>query len=121
DIQVGPDGGIYVADMYEQRIDHASHYQGRIHKESGRIYRIRGKDPLARSASEGKRFDLTKESSQQLLARLSDRNKWLRQVARRELLVRGQPFDVATITGGQLGLEQLWARNMASPLTDGDQ
>src|SRR5438445_5553040 len=55
DIQVGPDGGIYVADMYEQRIDHASHYQGRIDKESGRIYRIRAKgSPIA-----GPKFDLT--------------------------------------------------------------
>jgi glucose/arabinose dehydrogenase len=43
DIQLGPDGAVYVADFYEQRIDHASHYQGRIHRESGRIYRIRGK------------------------------------------------------------------------------
>ena len=43
DIQVGPDGALYVADLYEQRIDHASHYQGRIHKESGRIYRLRAK------------------------------------------------------------------------------
>jgi glucose/arabinose dehydrogenase len=75
DIQVGPDGGIYVADMYEQRIDHASHYQGRIHKESGRIYRLRAKDTMARSASERDRFDLTKESPQQLLEHLNDRNK----------------------------------------------
>ncbi|HAA51504.1 MAG TPA: hypothetical protein DCE43_17425, partial [Planctomycetaceae bacterium] len=26
DIKVGPDGAIYVCDMYEQRIDHSSHY-----------------------------------------------------------------------------------------------
>ena len=37
DIKVGPDGCIYVADMYEQRIDHASHYQGRVDKDTGRI------------------------------------------------------------------------------------
>lgn len=43
DIQEGPDGALYIADFYEQRIDHASHYQGRIHRESGRIYRLRGK------------------------------------------------------------------------------
>jgi putative heme-binding domain-containing protein len=44
DIQEGPDGALYVADFYEQRIDHASHAQGRIHRGSGRIYRIRGAD-----------------------------------------------------------------------------
>ncbi len=41
DIQVGHDGAIYVADLYEQRIDHASHYQGRVDNTNGRIYRIR--------------------------------------------------------------------------------
>ena len=41
DIQVGPDGAIYIADLYEQRIDHASHYQGRVDNTNGRIYRIR--------------------------------------------------------------------------------
>src|SRR5205823_10298186 len=92
DIQVGPDGGIYVADMYEQRIDHASHYQGRIHKESGRIYRLRGAGlrpatTLARSASEGSKFDLTKEPAELLANRLPDHNKWMRQAARRELLI----------------------------------
>ncbi|MGE3778787.1 MAG: PVC-type heme-binding CxxCH protein, partial [Pirellulaceae bacterium] len=29
-IAPGPEGAIYVADFYEQRIDHASHYQGRV-------------------------------------------------------------------------------------------
>ncbi|MCH2611714.1 MAG: hypothetical protein MK006_11670, partial [Pirellulales bacterium] len=43
DIKVGPDGAIYVADMYEQRIDHASHYQGRIDRKRGRVYRIAAK------------------------------------------------------------------------------
>ena len=36
-ISPGPDGALYVADMYEQRIDHASHYQGRVDKSNGRI------------------------------------------------------------------------------------
>ena len=43
DIKTGPDGGLYVADLYEQRIDHASHYQGRIDKGSGRVYRLKAK------------------------------------------------------------------------------
>src|SRR5207253_3033171 len=64
DIQVGPDGGVYVADMYEQRIDHASDYQGRIHKESGRIYRIRGKGTGDRGqGTGGKRLDLSEETA----------------------------------------------------------
>ena len=42
---------MYVADFYEQRIDHASHYQGRIDKESGRIYRLRPKMHLVRHLS----------------------------------------------------------------------
>src|SRR5690606_20144466 len=44
DIQEGPDGALYIADFYEQRIDHASHAQGRVHRESGRVYRLRGAD-----------------------------------------------------------------------------
>lgn len=121
DIQVGPDGGIYVADMYEQRIDHASHYQGRIHKESGRIYRIRSKNTLARSASEGnRRFDLSKETPGQLGPRLASPNKWFRQAARREVLVRGiaGTLQVQSLSDGQVGLENLWAASVAYSPTE---
>ena len=71
---------------------------------------------LTRSISEGKRFDLTKESPQQLLAHLSDKNKWFRQAARREIMIRG-----GIPVTGEIGLEQLWALNANSPVTDGTQ
>lgn len=122
DIQLGPDGAIYVADFYEQRIDHASHYQGRVHKESGRIYRIGSKNALARSASEINRFDLTKEARSELLSRLSSPNKWVRQATRREFYIRRDTvvggFHVRPDDVAQSNLEVLWAANVASPLTD---
>ncbi len=119
DIQLGPDGSIYVADFYEQRIDHASHYQGRIHKESGRIYRLSRRVSVspaqpARSASEGKRFDLTKESPIELIGRLSSSNKWFREASRRELLIRNDrqllfQLGATWVDDAQLGLEVRWA------------
>jgi putative heme-binding domain-containing protein len=125
DIQAGPDGGMYVADFYEQRIDHASHYQGRVHKESGRIYRIRAKT-LARSASEGNRFDLTKESPEQIVSHLADRNKWVRQATRRELVIRGgnpvaEKLRLPPEPDAQTLLEIIWTLNVVHPLTNSQQ
>lgn len=120
DIQVGPDGAIYVADFYEQRIDHASHYQGRIHKESGRIYRLRGKNsPLPVT-----KFDLAKEDPSALSQRLASDNKWIRQATQRELAQR-MP-EAARFIGafgvkdakGQDALEFLWALNAGGTLID---
>jgi putative heme-binding domain-containing protein len=76
DIQVGPDGAIYVCDLYEQRIDHASHYQGRIDRERGRVWRLKGK-----GGQQPKPFDLTKASTKELIDRLQDPNRWFRQTA----------------------------------------
>ena len=120
DIQVGPDGGIYIADMYEQRIDHASHYQGRIHRESGRIYRLRGKEspPAAK-------FDLGQSTTAELVTLLRLKNKWFRQTALRLIGDRHDATAVPLLreqlqrNEGQVALELLWALHLSGGLTDG--
>ncbi len=122
-IAVGPDGGIYVADFYEQRIDHASHYQGRVHKESGRVYRLRANDakPDAKAAA---KFDYGKLSTRELLDVLKHPNKTHRQIALRLI---GDRKDASVIpvlremiakNTGQLALEALWALNLSGGLTN---
>ncbi len=112
DIQLGPDGAIYVADFYEQRIDHASHYQGRIHRESGRIYRLRGRDAVNRLSSD---FDLRKSDTKQLVQQLRDPNRWMREASLRVLVDRRDPDSLPLLRAmlrdevGQPPLESLWA------------
>ena len=119
DIQAGPDGSIYIADFYEQRIDHASHYQGRIHRNSGRVYRLRAAGKLP-----SPRIHLSSLSTDQLISLLSDRNKWTRQTAQRILGDRNDPGSIPNLhkllmeQTGQPALESLWALNLAGGLTD---
>ena len=113
DIQVGPDGAIYVADMYEQRIDHASHYQGRIHRESGRVYRLRSK-----TASYSNLGDLSSKSTTELVELLSHSNKWVRQTSlrliadRRDRATTDGLKQVVAKSSGQTALEAFWAVNL---------
>lgn len=98
DIQLGPDGALYVCDFYEQRIDHASHYQGRIDRERGRIWRF------AAHASPPTRLpDLSADDAAALVGRLADPNRWIRQTALAELAWR-RPADardrVASLLSG---------------------
>ncbi|MDG2358604.1 MAG: c-type cytochrome [Planctomycetaceae bacterium] len=130
DIKAGPDGCIYVADLYEQRIDHSSHYAGRIDRTNGRIYRLKPENlPKAEP------FDYGKSNSKELGKLLEHHGKWHRQTAQRIIADRtthqrnwlsdskAPKSSPATLSksitdrtrvvnamkaGGQLGLEKLW-------------
>lgn len=119
DIKTGPDGSIYVADMYEQRIDHSSHYAGRIDRTNGRIYRLTAKQQVAR--------DLPAELNAAVsnpVAALKHPGKWHRQNAVRLI---GDRKDASLIPAllsqtqqetGQTALESLWALHLSGGLTD---
>lgn len=123
DVQTGPDGAVYVADFYEQRIDHASHYQGRVDRTNGRIYRIVGRDDR-RDAPRPASVDLSKLSNEQLLDVLKSKNRWHRQTALRLIGDRNdfglvpKLLKILEDNDGQFALEALWALNLSGGLGD---
>ncbi|MEZ6129264.1 MAG: c-type cytochrome [Planctomycetaceae bacterium] len=119
DIKAGPDGSVYVADMYEQRIDHSSHYAGRIDRTNGRIYRLISKSGKLTSPAQQPATD-----GAQLISALKHPSKWHRQNAVRLL---GDRRDTSLIPAllqqtisntGQTALESLWGLNVSGGLTD---
>ena len=120
DIKTGPDGAVYVADLYEQRIDHSSHYAGRVHKTSGRIYRLTRPD----SSTTQPTPTLDKASTPDLMAALRSPSKSHRQTAIRLLGDLRDPTAIPALreqlsaTTGQTALELLWALHASAGLTD---
>jgi putative heme-binding domain-containing protein len=112
-IKVGPDGALYVADMYEGQIAHLRHHEGKIDISNGRIYRLQ--NPEAKPL---KPFDLGKRTTPELVELLRHQNKWFRRTALRLL---GDRKDQAAIPllrkmlsspSGQDCLEALWGLNL---------
>ncbi len=123
DIKAGPDGDIYIADMYEQRIDHSSHYAGRVDKTNGRIYKLTQNGERG-GVSPPVQNDLRLKSTTDLLKLLDDPSKQRRQTAirllgdRRDESVIKQLETELTAASGQSALERLWALNACGGFTD---
>ncbi|MGV3485845.1 MAG: PVC-type heme-binding CxxCH protein [Planctomycetaceae bacterium] len=83
DIQLGPDGSLYVADFYNRIIGHYEvplEHPGRD-RDSGRIWRIRYAGLPAATALPGSRKDRPSEQYADLFAELADPNASRRQLA----------------------------------------
>ena len=112
DIKHGPDGSIYVADWYDEQVNHYRNHEGRIDVARGRIYRLRSKETDAMSP-----FDLRQKTSHELVDLLENPNRWLRQTVLRVLADRRDPSVITRlqqglrVRDGQFALEALWALN----------
>jgi putative membrane-bound dehydrogenase-like protein len=120
DIKTGPDGAIYVVDLYEQRIDHSSHYAGRVDRSNGRIYRL-----MTKGAPVPEHFDYSKFSGHQLLDLLTHHNRWQRETALRLIGDRKDRTLIAPLkelleqkTTYPYSLEALWALNLCGGLSE---
>jgi putative membrane-bound dehydrogenase-like protein len=94
-LATGPDGALYVVDMYRELVEHPAfvpepareHVEFRRWYDRGRIWRIRPK--TARAAATARRPNLGKADERLLVAMLGNRNAWWRITAQRLLVERG--------------------------------
>jgi putative membrane-bound dehydrogenase-like protein len=113
DITDGPDGAVYIADWYDDRLTHVDP-RDTWHRSSGRVYRIRGADHSSYQPE-----DLTRLSTGELIDRLSHPNDWQREEALRLIGDRQDRSAIPRLRSliddneGQLALESLWALNLS--------
>ena len=94
----GPDGALYVVDMYRELVEHPqfvpeparSTVDFRRWHDRGRIWRIR---PKSMESAVNRRPDLSKADDRVLVALLGHRNAWWRTTAQRLLFERGAVLD----------------------------
>lgn len=114
--RTGPDGCLYVVDMYRQIIEHPewipkqmiAHLDLRAGSDRGRIYRIRPEAAKPRRVPH-----LEEMSNTQLVDALQSPNGWQRDTAQR-LLMERQPHDAGTAQA----LQKLCAGAQNNPRSD---
>lgn len=90
----GPEGALYVCDMYRRVIDHPQYLPENIRatadfesgKDKGRIYRIVGADIPSKELAEGRSPKMAKLGLDDLIPALLSTNGWVRETARRRVI-----------------------------------
>lgn len=85
DLQLGPDGSVYVVDWYDKRAAHLDPIDN-WDKTNGRIYKIESTGTPAFP-----KFDLRTNTTTELVEMLKHPNAWWRREARRMLVERDEP------------------------------
>ena len=116
----GPDGALYIVDMYRKDIDHPAYvpeasrrlFDFTAGSARGRIYRMAAKDrPPARTA-----VNLAGASVETLVSNLEHPNAWWRETAQRRLIERGDQTAAPPARAGRL---RSGVRAAACALDDG--
>lgn len=90
--KTGPDGCLYILDWYDRYhcYQDANADPAGIEREKGRLYRLRYKE-----TPRAPKFDLAKETDEQLIERLGSPNVYFRETAQRVLQERGDDTAIA--------------------------
>ena len=92
--KVGPDGSLYVLDWYDRYhcYQDANRDPNGIDRLKGRLYRVRYRD-----TPRAPKFDLARESDDQLIERLSSPNIYYRETSQRLLRERNDPKTLSKL------------------------
>jgi putative membrane-bound dehydrogenase-like protein len=118
DLEIGPDGSLFVADWCDKRINHVDPVDN-WDRSNGRIYKIEG--PGVQPPT---RLPLGRLSSQELVGLLDHPNEWYSRQARRLLAERRDPAVIPHLrqmvlqSEGDLALESLWALYVSGGFDD---
>lgn len=118
DIKCGPDGAVYIADLYEQRIDHSSHYAGRVDRGSGRIYRL-----VPAASPPGLSSSVAASAADRPTDWLEHKSHWYRQTAVKVLGDHPGDHEQSLWSdlqqdSGARALDKLWALHAVNGLTE---
>jgi putative membrane-bound dehydrogenase-like protein len=99
----GPDGALYICDMYRKTIDHPQYLPEAVRnvtdfdsgKGMGRIYRL--VNSSSKAGAPRRSFDLSKADPKELCRLLENPNSWQRDAARRLLLERKDKRAIAPL------------------------